>query len=122
MANKTAPQFYNLQSCTMTIEFHTPQGHVKEWIVTFLMRRLMQLHQKDPDISRMQVYLRDMDNGEKSCAIDLTIYGDSLLFHYRASSFEEACLYVLHQLEEKLLVLLRKPHQVESDRITTVNV
>src|SRR5437764_12579936 len=106
----------------MTIEFHTPHGHVKEWILTFLMRRLMQLNNKDPKISRTQVYLRDVEGGEKSCAIDVTIFGDSLFFHHRAASFEEACLYVLHQLEEKLLIHISKHNQADVERVTTVTI
>ena len=106
----------------MTIEFHTPHGHVKEWILTFLMRRLMQLHNKDPKISRAQVYLRDVEGGEKSCDLDLTIYGDCLFFHHRAASFEEACLYVMHQLEEKLLVHIKRHIVTEAEKLTNVSI
>ena len=106
----------------MTIEFHTPQGHVKDWILTFLMRRLMQLYNRDHEISRAQVYLRDGEGGEKSCTIDITIYGDSLLCQHRAASFEEACLYVLHQLEERLLIHMRQQKELAGENITTVAV
>ena len=106
----------------MTIEFHTPQGHVKEWILTFLMRRLMQLHNRDREISRAQIYLREVEGIEKSCAIDLTIYGDSLFIHHRAASFEEACLYVLHQLEERLLVLMKQHKELDAEKVTTVTI
>ena len=86
----------------MSIEFHTPKSHVKEWILNFLMRRMLHLHKKNQYISKATVHLQDAEHGQKSCAIDLTIHGHAHTFYRRCSSFEEASLHVLSQVEEKL--------------------
>ena len=86
----------------MTIEFHTPKTKVKEWILTFLMKRMVHLYDRDRSISKAEIYLRELEGGQKSCAIDLTVHGHSHFFHRKSFSFEEAALHVLYQMEEKL--------------------
>jgi hypothetical protein len=103
----------------MTIEFHTPSGKVKEWIMIFLMRKLMDLHNSDQDISRVQVYLREQSPGLKSCAIDVTIYGDSLFVSRTAFTYEEAVLQALAECQEKLPKMKIQPPTV---MVSTVSV
>ena len=103
----------------MTIEFHTPKGKVKEWIMIYLMRQLMELHNSDENISRVQVYLREQTPGLKSCAIDVTIYGDSLFVSRSAFTYEEAVLQALAECQEKIPQMKRQP---PTQMVSTVSV
>jgi hypothetical protein len=93
----------------MTIEFHAPKGQVKEWIMIYLMRKLIDLHNNDQDIARVQVYLREQTPGLKSCAIDVTIYGDSLFVSRTASTYDEAALHALIECQNKLPQMKQQP-------------
>src|SRR5690242_8317675 len=93
----------------MTLEFHAPKGQVKEWIMIYLMRKLIGLHHFDENISRVQVYLREQEHGLKSCAVDITIYGDSLFVSRSAYTYEEAVLQVLIECQLKLPKMKAQP-------------
>ena len=86
----------------MTIQFNLPRDHVKEWVLTYVMNKLMTFHQDKP-ISRAEVNLKDEPEGEKHCDINLTIPGDSLFASQHASSYEEACLHALNMIEQRLI-------------------
>ena len=90
----------------MILEFHTPKSHVKEWILNFLMRRMLHLQNIIAYISKAAIHLRDVEQGQKSCTLELIIHGHAHSFYRRSSSFEEATLHVLHQVEEKLWQLV----------------
>ena len=109
----------------MQIEIHAPQGQVKEWLIDFVKEQLIQLHQKDKDISRAQVYFREQDDGlikDKVCAMDLSIYGDSLSIHRKAASYEQAVREVLASLKEKIDVQLQKQNEPPGELTSTVKI
>jgi hypothetical protein len=86
----------------MTLEFNTPLGHVKEWVMTYLMNKLMEFHHRNKEITRAEVHLREQPEGQKACAIELVILGDSLLVNSLAGSFEEACLRAVTSIEMRI--------------------
>ena len=86
----------------MTIEFNTPRGRLKEWIMTYLMNSLMDMHDKYEFLIRAQVDLREEPGKEKSCNIELTFLADSVFAHHRADSFEEACLHAVATIKQRL--------------------
>jgi hypothetical protein len=86
----------------MNIEFNTPRDHVKQWVMTYLLNRMLDIHDRYPFISRAQVDLREKTGNEKSCDIELTIFQDSVFVHRSAGNFEEACLHAVSSIEERL--------------------
>ena len=99
----------------MTIEFNAPKGQVKEWVMIYLMRKMIDIHNTDQDISRVQVVLRQQPHGLKSCVIAVTIYGDSLFVNRSASTYEEASLQALTECQNKLPEMRKQePTQIVS--------
>ena len=87
----------------MTIQFNLPQHQVKEWVITYVMNKLMTFHQLDKSIMRMEVNLKDEPSGEKHCDINVLIPGDSLYVAKNSNSFEEASLYALNAIEKRFM-------------------
>jgi len=101
------------KSIVMNIEIHTPGGKVKEWVTTYVRDRMMELHQKDKNISKAQVYFWQQpktQNDDKACEIDLTIHGDSLFVYRKAYSYEKAAREVLDELTQKIETKIRTQH------------
>lgn len=108
----------------MNIEFHAPHGEVKEWVINYLKEQLMELHRKDKQVSRAQVYFRDQPGGPepKVCEIDLSIYGDSLFVHRNAGSYEQAAREVLAELNRKVDEQIRRQSEPPEEITSTVKV
>jgi ribosome-associated translation inhibitor RaiA len=87
----------------MTIQFNLPQRQVKEWVISYLMNKLMMFHNLDRAIIRAEVNLKEVPNQEKHCDINLTIPGDSLYASQNAATFEEAALHALNMIEQRLI-------------------
>ena len=90
----------------MTIQFNFPKQHVKEWVASYLMNKLMNLYALNKAINRAEVNLREEPTGEKHCDVSLTIPGDSLFASQKASSFEEASLLAMNAIELRLYEIL----------------
>ena len=87
----------------MTIQFNVPQNHVKEWVISYIMNKLVSFYEMDRTITRAEVNLKDEPTGEKHCDVNLTIPGDSLFASQTANSFEEASLHALNAIEQRLI-------------------
>ena len=108
----------------MNIEIHEPKGKVKGFVTDYLRDRLISLHHKDREISRAQVYFRELTDDlpdNKVCEIDLTIYGDSIFVHRKASSFEHPIRETLEELERKVDEQLSRQNEPPDELTTTVN-
>ena len=103
----------------MTIEFQTAKDRVKEWVMTFLLNRIMGFHYNNEDISRAQIAFRD-NAGLKSCAIDLIIYGHSLFVNRSAGSYEEASIHALKEIDDKLKELSEARKELPTEMVSTV--
>jgi hypothetical protein len=86
----------------MKIEFNVPTGKVKEWVMTYLMNKLMILHNHNENISKIEVELIDAGPTDKHCAINLHISNTPVLVKRNAGTYEESCLNALIAAEEKL--------------------
>jgi hypothetical protein len=93
----------------MKIEFNVPTGKVKEWVMTYLMNKLMVLHNQYEAISKIEVELIDAGATDKHCAINLHISSNPVLIKRNAATYEEASLNALIAVETKLNEA--KPHQ-----------
>jgi putative sigma-54 modulation protein len=105
----------------MTIEFHSPHGKVKEWIVDYMKSKLIELHHLEPAISRAEVYLKEepgVSAESKICEIDLTIFGESLFVRRSAGSFEEASREALDSLTADMQSQVGRRNE-PPDRITS---
>lgn len=105
----------------MNIEFHNPKDVVKEWIIIYIRDKLMELYQRDKEISKAQVYFKEQissENNNKICEIDLTIYGDSLFIHCKATSYERAARDAIQELTQKIDEQIKK-HGEPPDQITS---
>jgi putative sigma-54 modulation protein len=89
----------------MHIEFHTPAGEIKEWLIEHLKEQLVQFHHYEPAISRAQVYFRHSEVDGKICEIDIPIFGSSIFIHRVSSSYEQSMREVLQEL--KIMVIER---------------
>lgn len=104
----------------MIIEFQAPHGEVESLVYDYLRDQLLVIHEKDKDISRAQVYFRNMlkEKNPFVCEIELTIYGNSLFAHRDGQSYLEAAKAVIELLTgmvEKQINEGRNP----SDKITS---
>jgi putative sigma-54 modulation protein len=108
----------------MIIEFQTPQGEVKKWVLDFVRDKLVELHKRDREIVRAQVYFREMNGkkNEKVCEIDLTIFGDSIFVHRKADSFEKASRMAIDDLTEKIDEQIKKRNEPPDVVTSTVKV
>ena len=62
----------------MTIQFNLPKNHVKEWVISYLLNKLLSFHDLDKSIFRAEVNLKEDSTGVKRCDISISIPGDSL--------------------------------------------
>lgn len=100
----------------MTIEFHAPAGTVNEWVIDDIKKKLTELHKLDKEISRTQVYFRKRPiafDGDYVCAIELTIYGSSIMVERSADSYRQAASHVIEELGKKVQEQLQKEKQNE---------
>lgn len=86
----------------MHIEFHTPAGEIKEWLIEHFKEQLVQFHHYEPAISRAQVYFKHSDQDGKICEVDIPIFGNSIFIHRVSSSYEQAMQEVLQELRLKV--------------------
>jgi|GEM_PF-670736 uncharacterized protein YacL (UPF0231 family) len=109
----------------MHIEFHTPHNAVREWLITHIRDQLIQLHQRDQEISRAEVYLSEQPAGEtvdKLCEIQLTIYGDSIFVRRKAETFEQASRDALTELADKVEERIKRHNEPPDEITSTVQV
>ena len=109
----------------MTLEFHMPQGSVHEWVVNYVRDNLLDLHNKDNQISRGEVYFREKPFGavhNKLCEIELSIYGGTMFIQRRASSFEQAARDAIEALTEKIDERMKLQGTPPDEITSTVNV
>lgn len=109
----------------MDMEFHTAVGDVKEWVIDHVKQKLIELHHREKEISRAQVYFRE-ESGEKTgnkiCEIDLTIFGSSLFVHRKANSYEQAMHEVLTELTERVEEQVRRQNEPPDEITSSVEV
>lgn len=105
----------------MDIEFHAPQGKVKEWLIDHMRNELMELHHREKGISRGTVTFAEerADAGTaKTCAVDLYIFGDSIFVRRMADTYEQASREVLEELysrvDERMLNKNEPPEELTS--------
>lgn len=70
----------------MNISFHNPK--VQEWVISYTRDKLVDLQQRNKEISAVHVSFRQQDGpgcDNNVCEIELTIYGDSLFVHCKAA-------------------------------------
>lgn len=109
----------------MTIEFHNPADAVPEWIIDDIKKNLVNLHHKDKEISRAQVYFQKQPiafDGDYICEIDLTIFGSSIMVHRNADSYAQASREVLKELSEQVQQQIQKQHELPDEIVSTVDV
>jgi hypothetical protein len=109
----------------MNIEFHAPEGQVKEWILRYIRVNLLDFYHAYKKISRAEVYFREEpyeDHNDKVCEISLAIFGDAFFAHERALSYEQAAQNVLSVLREKIEELKRTEQEVPEKIFTTVEI
>lgn len=95
----------------MNIEIFNPKDGVKKWVINYTIDKLRELHRLDKEISKAQVYFKRQPSSpseDKICEIDLTIYGDSLLLHSEAGSFERAVRDAMQELYQRVDELLKR--------------
>jgi len=97
----------------MTIEFHNPAGAVQELVSYKISKKLTELYRLYKKISRAQVYFhrRRTADGDYICAIDLTIFGSSMMVERTAKSYDLAAWEVLDDLSKKVQKQLQKEKQ-----------
>ncbi|MDE3212657.1 MAG: HPF/RaiA family ribosome-associated protein [Bacteroidota bacterium] len=102
----------------MTIEFETPYGKVSEKLVGYLRKEIMKLAHKRDHVARAEVSLKEdklfLPPENKICSIRLTIFGDNLVAHSRASSFYGAAREAVADLNRKL-----KKHTDSLEEVTS---
>ena len=85
----------------MTIEFYTPEGEVREWIIKLIKDQLTELHRKNKKISRAEVHFRDQKT-IKVCEIELITFGESIIIQRFAGHYDEAASAALTELKSKM--------------------
>ncbi|HEU4575277.1 MAG TPA: HPF/RaiA family ribosome-associated protein [Chitinophagaceae bacterium] len=109
----------------MHIEFHTPQGQVKQWIIDFVKEKLLEFYHKDREIARAEVYFKQQggnDADNKVCEITLTIYGNSLFVHRKAATFEQASRETIDELTGKVNEQIRQQNEPPDQTTSTIKV
>lgn len=100
----------------MTIEFQAPAGAVNEWVIDDIKKKLAEFHRQDKEIGRAQVYFRKRPiafDGDFTCAIELTVYGSSIMVERSADSYRQAASDVIDELNIKIQEQLQKLKQNE---------
>jgi hypothetical protein len=89
----------------MNIEINVPQNAVKEWLISQVREKLIELHHMEKSLTRASVNfkLNDKPGNEKVCEIEVPMFGSSLFIHRAAPSFEQASREVLQELGKKIL-------------------
>ena len=105
----------------MNIEFYTPEGQVREWIINYVKEQLMKLYKRNKKIARAEVYFRDQGN-QKVCEVDLSMYGESMLVHNMADSFDKAAREVLQELTRKIEEQLKTKNEPPDEITSTIKV
>lgn len=109
----------------MNIEFHNPKNDVREWVIGYAKDKLVELHKRDKEISRAQVYFKRKNTAQpddKVCEIDLTIYGDSLFIHCSANSYEQAVRHAIQELTQKVDEQISKHSEPPDELTSTIDV
>jgi hypothetical protein len=86
----------------MVIEFYTPEGEVKEWIISFVRDAVMRLYRQHKEISRAEVCFRERQKTihvEKICEIELFILNDKLLITGSGTNFDHAARKAIEELD-----------------------
>lgn len=89
----------------MNIEFESPSGEVKDWLIDHVRAQLIDLHHAVKDISKARVLFKDYFNGgqdSKVCEITLQNGADSLFIHTTGRSYEQAARTTLSELNARI--------------------
>lgn len=89
----------------MIIEFHNTAAEVQDWIIGYIRSKLMHLHKKHREISRVQVSLKRLaeTNGDgKVCEISLFVDDDSIFTSSNANSYEHAAREAIDEFARKM--------------------
>lgn len=105
----------------MNIEFYTPEGQVREWVINYIKEQLIELHKRNKKISRAEVYFRDQ-NSIKTCEVELSIYGDSISVQRSADKYEKAAREVLKELTAKIDEQAKIKNEPPDEITSTINV
>ena len=111
------------KSTTLNIEIHTPGGKVKEWLTSYVRDTMLELHRKDKNISKAQVYFWQQaktKNGDKACEIVLTFQGGSLFVYRKAYSYDKAVREVLDEVVQKVESKIRAQYELPDEITSTV--
>jgi len=109
----------------MTIEFDVPQGEVEEKVINFLRNELMEIHNRDKEISRADVSFRKQpagEGGDHICEIAITIYGNSLLVLRSAGAYDQAARNVIKEITVKVDEQISKQNDPPEEITSTVEV
>ncbi len=109
----------------MNIEFHAPEGQVKERILRNLRFSLIDLYHSYKNMSRAEVYFREetkKDRLNKVCEIHLVIFGDSFFIHQSSSSYEQSAELALAALKDRIEELLKTQNDLPELIVTSVVV
>lgn len=109
----------------MNIEFHTPHGEVKEWVINYVKDELIELYHRDNEIKRAEVYFNEQTDGltrYQVCEIDLAIYGELLIVERKADSYDQAVRDALKELSEKVDEQIRIRNRLLDEITSTVKV
>jgi ribosome-associated translation inhibitor RaiA len=89
----------------MNIEIDIPHNEVKEWLISQVRDKLIELHHMEKSLHRASVHfkLNDKPGSEKVCEIEVPMFGSSLFIHRAASSFEQASREVLQELSNNII-------------------
>lgn len=109
----------------MNIEFHVPEGQVREQLIDVVKQKLMDMYHSQ-GISRAQVYFKEQTGkGEKKvCEIELSLYGDIIFVHRKARKFEQAANEVLKELARMTgaLAMKLKLNEPPDEIMSTVKI
>ena len=106
----------------MHIEFHTPVGEVKEWLVDHMKEKLVELHHYEPAIFRAQVYFKNIVGRGKVVEVDIPTFGSSLFIHRTSSNYEQAMREVLEELEFKVTQRYESRNEPPDEITSSVDV
>lgn len=106
----------------MHIEFHTPAGEVKEWLLQHMKEQLVELHHYEPAISRAQVYFRYSSDRGNVVEVDIPTFGTSLFIHRTSDSYEQAMREVMEELSSKVMERYNARNEPSDEVISTVEV
>lgn len=109
----------------MVIEFYTPEGLVKEWIISYARDAVMKLHKQYQEISRAEISFRQRMkeiHSEKICEIKLFIFSDTILTSGSGNSFDHAVRKAVAEVNKMMASKFKTSNEPPDEVISTVKV